>query len=132
MKAEPIIPIFLLLLVIVMSGCFPGDGQQRTIVGDYRLHQWEDGQTYYLHKRGQDDSPQGGSIIGGTVLRIGWNNHYIVAERHSIYRGDADGWMIIDVPLDAISGPFSDANFRARPEARGIQIFDASEAWKRL
>jgi len=97
---------FLLLLLTVMSGCFPGDGQQRTIVGDYRLHQWEDDKTYYLHKRGQDDSSQGGSIIGGTVLQIGWNNHYIVAKRYSIYRGDADGWMIIDTQSGAISGPF--------------------------
>jgi hypothetical protein len=115
-----------------MSGCFPGDGTQRTIVGDYRLHQWEDGTTYYLHKRGQDDSSQGGSIIGGTVIRIGWSSHYILAERHSIYRGDPDGWMIIDVQSGVISGPFSDADFRARPEAQGIQIYEVSEAWRKL
>jgi hypothetical protein len=127
-----LIPILSLLLVVGMSGCFPGGGKQRTIVGDYRLHQWEDDTTYYLHKRGQDDSSQGGSIIGGTVLRIGWNSHYILAERHSIFRGDADGWMIIDVQSGAISGPFSDIDFRARPEAQGIQIYEVSEAWKRL
>jgi|SRR5580658_9968448 hypothetical protein len=123
---------FLLLLLTVMSGCFPGDGQQRTIIGDYKLHQWEDGITYYLHKQGQDDSSQGGSIIGGTVLRIGWNSRYIVAERHSIFRGDADGWMIIDVQSGVISGPFSDSDFRARPEVKDIQIYDASEAWGKL
>lgn len=116
----------------MLSGCFSGDGQQSTIVGDYRLHKWEDDKTFYLHKRGQDDSSQGGSIIGGTVLRIGWNSHYILAERHSIFRGDADGWMIIDTQSDAISGPFSEADFRARPEAQGIQIYDASEAWGKL
>ena len=122
----------LLLLCFVMSGCFPGDGKQHTIVGDYKLHQWEDGKTYYLHKRGQDDSEQGGSIIGGTVIRIGWSSRYILVERHSIYRGDADGWMIIDVQSGTMSGPFKEADFRLRSEAIDIQIYDASEAWKKL
>ena len=61
------LPIAFLLLMILVSGC----GQQHTIAGDYRLEQFEDGKTYYMHKRGQDDSSEGGSIIGGTVLQIG-------------------------------------------------------------
>lgn len=118
----------LLLLLLGLSGC----EQQHTIAGDYRLEQFEDGQTYYLHKRGQDDSSNGGSIIGGIVLRLGWSSRYIVAERQSIYRGDLDGWMIIDVQSGAMNGPFIEAEFRARPEAQGIQIFQVSEVWKKL
>ena len=118
----------LLLAAIVLVGC----GQRRQVAGVYRLEQWEDGSTYYLHERGHDDSPEGGSIIRGTVLRIGWSSRYIVAERHSIYRGDADGWMIIDVRTGKISGPFSETDFRARPEADGIKTYGAAEAWKRL
>jgi len=114
--------------MILVSGC----GQQHTIAGDYRLEQFEDGKTYYMHKRGQDDSSEGGSIIGGTVLQIGWSSRYILAERHSIYRGDADGWMIIDVQSGKMSGPFTETDFRVRPEANGIQIYQASEAWKKL
>ena len=118
----------LLFVVIATAGC----DRQRKVAGDYRLEQWEDGQTYYLHKIGHDDSSEGGSIIAGTVLRIGWSSHYIVAERHSIYRGDADGWMIIDLQAGTMSGPFSEADVRDRPEVRGIQIYEVSEAWKRL
>ena len=123
-----VLPVMLLLFALAMSGC----GRQHTIAGDYRLEQWEDGKTYYLHKRGQDDSSSGGSIIGGTVLRIGWSSRYIVVERHSIYRGDADGWMIIDLQSGAVSGPFTEADLRTHAEAQGIQIYDASEAWKKL
>ena len=117
-----------LLLALFAAGC----GRERTVAGAFRLEQWEDGETYYLHRRGQDDSSQGGSIIGGTVLRLGWTGRYIVAERHSIYRGDADGWMVIDVQSGAVSGPFTETEFRARPEAQGIRIYDASVAWKKL
>jgi hypothetical protein len=127
-----LVTAFSLLIVFLISGCFPGDGQQRTIVGDYRLHQWEDGQTYYLHKRGQDDSAQGGSIIGGTVVRIGWSSRYILVERHSIYRGDPDGWIIIDVQSGTMSGPFAEADLQAHPESKDIKIYGASEAWKIL
>jgi hypothetical protein len=118
----------LVSFAVLLAGC----EKQHRIVGDYRLEQFEDGQTYYLHKAGQDDSTQGGSIIGGIVLRIGWSSRYILAERHSIYRGDPDGWMIIDVQTGKISGPFTESDFRSRPESKGIKIYDVSEAWKIL
>jgi len=132
MKSTSIISVVVLLVASATSGCFPFGGHQRTIIGDYRLEQWEDSETFYLHKRGQDDSARGGSIMDGTVIRIGWSPRYIVAERHSIFRGDPDGWMIIEVRSGTIIGAFPDADFRARPEARGIQVFKASEAWTKL
>jgi hypothetical protein len=118
----------LCFIALLVTGC----GNERTVAGAFRLEQWEDGTTFYLHKRGLDDSAQGGSVIGGTVLRLGWSSRFVVAERHSIYRGDPDGWMIIDVQSGAISGPFTDAEFKARPESQGIQIHEANEAWRRL
>jgi hypothetical protein len=118
----------LCLVALLVTGC----GSERTVAGAFRLEQWEDGTTFYLHKRGLDDSAQGGSVIGGIVLRLGWSSRYIVAERHSIYRGDPDGWMIIDVQSGAMSGPFTETEFRARPEAQGIQVYQVSEAWKKL
>jgi hypothetical protein len=110
--------ILMVSLVFVVLGC----EQQHTIAGDYRLEQFEDGHKYYLHKRGHDDSPDGGSIIGGIVLRLGWNSRYIVAERHSIYSGDPDGWMIIDVQAGVMTGPFSETDLRKHSEVQGIQI----------
>jgi hypothetical protein len=118
----------LLLLALFVAGC----EQQHTIAGDYRLEQFEDGKTYYLHKRGHDDSSEGGSIIGGIVLQLGWSSRFIVAERHSFYSGDADGWMIIDVQSGAMTGPFTEADLQKHSEVQGIQRYDVSEAWKRL
>lgn len=127
MRAALDMPLLLFLLVF-MTGC----RSERAIAGAFRLEQWEDGRTYYLHKRGHDDSPQGGSIIGGTVLRFGWSNRFIVAERYSIFRGDPDGWMMIDVQSENITGPLTEADFKARPEAQGIQIYEVNEAWRKL
>ena len=124
----------LCLVALLVTGC-AGAGDivvnERTVAGAFSLELFEGG-GYYLHKRGQDDSSQGGSVIGGTVQRLGWSSNYIVAERHAIARSDPDGWMIIDVKSGAISGPFSDAEFWARPEVQGIQIYMMKEAWKRL
>ncbi|MEI8045359.1 MAG: hypothetical protein WCL11_28370 [Verrucomicrobiota bacterium] len=122
----------LICMAVLLAGCFPGGGTQRKIAGDFSLEQWEDGTTYYLHRRGHADSSEGGSIIGGTVLRIGWSNRYIVAQRHSIYRGDPDGWMIIDVQTGDISGPFTDAQLQARDDVRGIVTHPVAEAWRSL
>lgn len=118
----------LLCLTCFLSGC----GNERTIKGAFRLEQWEDGETYYLHRRSQDDSASGGGIIEGTVRRLGWNNRFILVDRHSNYRGDPDGWMIIDVRSEKIIGPFTDAELRARSEASGIQTYRINEAWKKL
>jgi hypothetical protein len=118
----------LCLVALLVTGC----ENDRTVAGAFRLELFEDGTTYYLHKRGHDDSSQGGSIIGGTVLSLGWSSRYIVAERHSIYRGDPDGWMIIDVQSGGMNGPFTETEFRARPEAHGIRVYQVSEAWKKL
>lgn len=122
----------LALVVVLFAGCFPFGGTQRKIVGDYRLEKFEDGITYYLHKSGHDDSGEGGSIIEGIVVRIGWNSRHIVAQRHAFFGGDPDGWMIIDIQTGNISGPFTDEQLQSRDEVRGIVTYSAAVAWNSL
>jgi hypothetical protein len=81
--------------------------------GRLQLEQWEDGNTYYLNKKGHKGSGSGGGLLDGTVQRIGWSQRYIVAKRYSTFRGDPDGWMVIDLQSGEITGPFSDAEFSA-------------------
>ena len=119
--------LFLLIVIVFATGCSPSD---RKLVGPYSLERFDENGKFYINKAGVDLS--GGGIIDGIALRIGWNSHYIVAERYSMYRGDPDGWMIIDVKTGAMSGPFSEADFQTRPESKGIKIYEASEAWKSL
>ena len=120
------------LLLFCVACLLPRCGSEHRIVGAFQLEQWEDGKTYYLHKRGYDDSRDGGSILGGVTRQVGWNSRFILAERYSFYRGDPDGWMIIDAQSGTISGPFTDAEIRSHPETKGIQTYEADEAWRRL
>ena len=121
-----------IVLLLLVATVFTLGGLERTVVGDYRLEQFKDFKTYYLHRRGQDESPQGGSFIGGIVLRIGWSSRYIVAQRHSFYGGDPDGWMIINVKTGIVTGPYTEIDLKARQESQGIQIYGVEEAWRRL
>jgi hypothetical protein len=124
--------LFAFILMLTLLGVLSGCKQQHTIAGDYQLEQFEDGKTYYLHKSGHNDSAEGGSIIGGTVLQLGWSDKFILAQRHSIYRGDPDGWMIIDIQTGMMTGPFTETDLRKHSEAQGIQIYEINEAWKKL
>jgi hypothetical protein len=115
---------------VLVSGCFWFGNEDRRILGSYRLEQWEDGATYYLVKRGAADS--GGGVIEGTVIEIGWNDRYILVNRHANARSDSDGWMYIDSESGKLVGPDPKLNIRSRPEILGIQVYSAKVAWGKL
>lgn len=118
-------------MAFLLAGLLVGCGRGRPIVGGYRLEQFEN-YNFYLHKDGVDDTKIGGSILEGIVLKIGWNEQFIVAERQAFSQGDPNGWMIIDVRSGAINGPFSEAELRKRSEAQGIQLLTVTDAWGKL
>src|SRR5690242_12124802 len=93
------------LLLLCALGC---NQSQRTVAGPYRLEQFES--KFYLEKAGAPET--GGGCLEGTVEQIGWTNGFIFAKRYSTYRGDPDGWMVIDVVKQSMIGPLSEAEFR--------------------
>jgi hypothetical protein len=119
-----------LSLSITVFGCFAFGPKSKNLPGDYRLVQWEDGKTYYIGKRGE--KLQGGGVAGGTIERLGWDDRYIVAWRHSTFQGDPDGWMVIDTRENGVSGPWSDEDLPKRadeiPPLRSIKPRSVSEA----
>jgi hypothetical protein len=120
------------LIVIACSACDQDlfHLRERQVLAGYELQQWEDSKKFYLVKTGAKD--EGGGVIDGTVMRIGWNGRYIIADRKATFGGDKDGWMIIDTSTGTMTGPFSDVDLKSRPEARGISILSADQAWQRL
>ncbi|MDY6839822.1 MAG: hypothetical protein SWH78_17830 [Thermodesulfobacteriota bacterium] len=121
---------FCLSVTLIIYGCFPFGNQERTIAGDYRLVQFEDGETYYIYAEGQNKP--GGGVIDGTVKRIGWNYRYIIVWQHSNFRGDPDGWMIINHQNRTIKGPFSDQEIAGRKEISSIDTMSPEVAWEKL
>src|SRR5262245_45709544 len=114
-----------LMVLLWATGCSPS---QRKVSGPYRLERFDENGKFYLEKAGVEES--GGGCIEGTVEEIGWTNGFIFARRHATYRGDPDGWMIIDVGKQSFTGPLSEAEFRARYP--GVKTLSPEDAWKSL
>jgi hypothetical protein len=112
------------LLLLCGIGC---SQSSRRVEGPYRLEQFESGK-FYLEKAGAPET--GGGCIEGTVEQIGWTSGFIFAKRYSTYRGDPDGWMIIDVAKQSIVGPITDPDFRQKYPS--VQTLSPEEAWKKL
>ena len=115
----------ILIILVCATGCSPS---QRKVSGHYRLELFDENGKFYLEKAGIEEA--GGGCIDGTVEEIGWTNGFIFARRHAISRGDPDGWMIIDVNKESITGPLSEAEFRAKYPS--VQTLSPKAAWKRL
>ena len=119
------------IVLLCASGCMdqdPFNHSQRKVSGPYRLERFDSGTCYYLQKGGTNEG--GGGCIEGTVQEIGWTNGFIFAKRYATFRGDPDGWMVIEVNKQSMSGPLSEADFRQKYP--GVQTLSAAEAWKKL
>lgn len=95
------------------------------------LEKWEDGITFYLNAPGNTEQ-NGGGALEGTVQYIAWNKEIIAAKRYATFRGDPDGWMIINVKTKEISGLLSEAQFSELRSKTNLQVKTAGEAWSAL
>jgi hypothetical protein len=96
--------------------------------GGYALEKWKDGRTFYLWSP-DDSNREGGGAIEGTVQRIALTEDLIVVERHSIFRGDPDGWMVIATKAHKVSGPISEVEFADLQSKYHFRIESAADAW---
>ena len=103
----------------------------KSLPGSYKLERLGDNKTYYLLGPSQQDG-EGGGLIDGTVLRLAWNDVVIGAERLSTFRGDPDGWMIIDIKSGKISGPISKLEFEIFLTKYQLQVKEVDQAWNEL
>ena len=120
--------VFLLFLFIA-SGCDLNllNSGCRPINEKYSLCQNED-RTYIIMQ--SSEQPEAGGVLEGQVLKIGWNDQYIVASRYSTFRGDPDGWMLIDIRIQKVVGPVGES--AAKPLLGSAPLKDAATAWADL
>lgn len=111
--------------------CFPFGGETKGLPGPYSLEESEDHEVFWLHGPNEPEN-SGGGVLEGIVLQLGWNDEYILAYRYSTFRGDPDGWMVIDVKGRSLAGPFTEQQIKLRPELRTIHVYPVKEAWKKL
>jgi hypothetical protein len=99
----------------------------KRIAGSFQLERFESGK-FYLMKDGHQGS--GGGILDGVVLEIGWNADVIAARRKANFRGDPDGWMIVEIRSETVSGPISDESFRSSHPS--LSTYQPEVAWSKL
>ena len=117
------------VLLLGVAGC----SDTKSLPGKFQLERWEDNKSFYLLGPSiLPDHAQGGGAIGGLLIRLAWNEDIIAAERFATFRGDPDGWMIIDVKSGSISGPVSTAQFDAIRGSYHLEVKTATEAWNAL
>lgn len=124
--------ILSVLFCLTFGACVDQDPfglSRRQIAGSIHLEQWEDFERYYLVG---PEQLNGGGLLEGTVQQIGWNDRYVLAFRYSTFRGDPDGWMIVDSRSGTIKGPFADAELAQHPGIQGIDPVAPSVAWQLL
>jgi hypothetical protein len=115
------------ILFFFIAGC----SDTKSLPGGFDLEKWEDGITFYV--TGPDGKNQdGGGAIEGTALRLAWNSDLIAVERYATFRGDKDGWMIIDVKTKKVSGPVSNEVFMELQNKYQLRVMTAMEAWEKL
>jgi hypothetical protein len=114
-------------MALALNGCMDITTPKKRIAGDYYLELFET-TNFYIQEKGKDEN--GGGAEDGTVEELGWSSDLIVAKRHSVYRGDPDGWMIVDVRKHQVSGPIDEAERKMKYPA--INIYPVRDAWKKL
>jgi len=126
--------LIILCIYLFLSSCLFDGGSKNKITGNYYLHKWEGGHPFYIVDKWGE--PDGGGLINGTVQEIGWNEKYIFAKRKSTFGGDPNGWMVIDVNANKITGPFTDEELgNKQKELIGnekIEIYLPEKAWEIL
>ncbi len=119
--------------VVLLAGCFFSSPSQKKIAGDYCLEKWPRGFivvgcSFRAKLHGETDN----GPLDGNVLRIGWNDHLIIAQRKAVVGGSV-AWMILDTKPETLEGPFTDVEFeekvRANPELGAIDLKDVASAW---
>lgn len=107
----------------------------RTITDDLMLMHCDPSEAYYVVRSFAPDADEDGPL-DGRVVKIGWNDRYLWAERTATFRADLDGWMIIDTRQHLVLGPYSNDAFAERSkvigEGNAVESIAPEEAWKRL
>jgi hypothetical protein len=125
--------IFVVLSTLALISCSGSAFHQnyKKIAGTFYLLRWEDDKTYYIvEDKHLKDDEIGGGALSGTVLQLGFDSEFIVAKRYATFRGDRDGWMVINLTSNKVEGPITDNEEEKR--FPGLKLMPPSDAWDSL
>lgn len=115
----------LLLALILVVGCSRGSVH---ILGGYYLEKFPENNHFYLRRRGDGSI---GGVFDGYLLSIGVSTNVIIAYVKRLYRGDVDGWYMLDVKSGRLTGPLSDGELTKVCSENGITCEPIDLFWTR-
>jgi len=118
--------IAILISLVVLTGCIDL-WSKKNISREYYLEKSGENM-YYLQWKGHE--VDGVGLVEGTIEQIGWSDTIILVLRHACYRGDPDGWMVIDIKTHKVRGPISDSEKKVKFQS--IICYPVEEAWEKL
>lgn len=112
------------VISVLLCGCNPS---HRQLTGGYYLDRFDeggvfDGASYYVGAPGK--AIDGGGVFDGTVQEIGWNKDWILARVRKVYRGDPDGWYLLNVKTGQITGPLQNSELKTNSALSTIKTID--------
>jgi len=114
-----------LALLMLMLGC----GSNRMLVaGSYYLERFSENGRFYLRQRGDRSN---GGVFDGHLLQIGANQDIVIAYVKRLYRGDPDGWYMLNARTGKVSGPLTECELRAVCNTNGITCEPVDAVWAR-
>jgi hypothetical protein len=91
------------------------------------LERFDEGGTYTSYYVGAPGkSVNGGGVFDGTVQEIGWNEDWILVRVRRVYRGDPDGWYVLNVKTGQIAGPLQSSELKTNSAFSKIKTVQPS------
>ena len=116
-----------LIAIAISSLLFGCDRSSKRLVGGYSVERFEQGQ-YYLVCDGCNTGS--GGVFEGTIEEIGWSDQRILARVTRVYRGDTDGWYVLDLNTRQVRGPLSDSELLSSGQLLAIKCRKPSDLLK--
>ena len=120
----------LLLLFTSFSGCMDVDifgVNKKSITADYYLKRFEGKSGYRYYLEGKLNKTKGGGVFEGIILKIGWNDRFLVADVKKLASIDVSGWYVLEFTTGAITGPLLASTIKTNTSYNSIELVDPSE-----
>lgn len=119
----------LVVICVALLLFIPGCGSQKVPVGgSYYLDKFSENGRFYMRQRGDDSV---GGVFDRYVLQMGAKEDVVLAYIRRLYRGDCDGWYVLDVKWGKVSGPLSDSERQRICTLNGITCEPVEAFWDR-
>ena len=120
-------------IIIVLWLCGYSTDHRQLTRGYYLDRDLNGAPIYYLYGPGHapGDTMDGGGVFDGTVHKIGWNSHWLIAKVVRIYGGDPNGWYTLNFKTGQVAGPITKTQLQKDIKSWQIKVITPESLYDR-